>query len=233
MAIGLNLASVEPLADLVGSHGSGVSTSSKHSSREPSLYFLVCGIERDLALSRMRSDAGLKIVGHDHGRGAAEELKGVHMAARPDILLHVERRLEVAVPAEGAHHEQVDLGHLAGHGVHERHRGRRPVGLHVSPGLVPHAADDAAPDGELAVALVEAVVGHRGLARGGGRLGILRAQELERHVRVRELSVHAAPVGIGVDGNDRGFIREQPPVDLEVRHALRVVPCQAMIPSLR
>lgn len=181
----------------------------------------------------MRSDAGLKIVGHDHGRGAAEELKGVHMAARPDILLHVKRRLEVAVPAEGAHHEQVDLGHLAGHGIHERHRGRRPVGLHVSPGLVPHAADDAAPDGELAVALVEAVVEHRGLARGGGRLGILRAQELERYVFLRELPAHTVPVGIGVDRNGRSFIRDQPPVDHGVRHLLRVTPCQAMSPSPR
>lgn len=51
----------------------------------------------------MRPDAGLKIAGHDHGRGAAEELKGVHVAAQPDILLHVEYRLEVAVPAEGGH----------------------------------------------------------------------------------------------------------------------------------
>ena len=181
----------------------------------------------------MRPDVGLRIGGHDHGRGAAEELKGVHVAAQPDILLHVEYRLEVAVPAGGAHHEQVDLGHLAGHGVHEHYRGPRPVGLHVSPGLVSHSADNAAPDGELAVALVEAVIGHWGLARGSGRLGVLGVQELERHVRVRELSVHAVPVGIGVDGNDRGFIREQPPVDLGVRHALHVVPCQAMIPSLR
>lgn len=102
----------------------------------------------------MRLDAGLKIAGDDHGRGAAEELKGMHVAARPDILLHVEYRLEVAVPPEGgAQHEQVDLGHLAGHGVHERYRGPRPVGLHVSPGLVSHSADNAALDGELAVAL--------------------------------------------------------------------------------
>lgn len=31
-------------------------------------HFLVGGIERDLALSWMRLDAGFKIVGHDHGR---------------------------------------------------------------------------------------------------------------------------------------------------------------------
>ena len=97
----------------------------------------------------------------------------------------------------GARHEQVDLGHLAGHGVHERHRGPRPVDLHVPTGLVPHAADDVAPDGELAVALAEAVVGHRGLARARGRLGVLGVQELERHARPRELPVHAVPVGTG------------------------------------
>lgn len=196
-------------------------------------HFLVCGIERDLALPQVRPDAGLEIVGHNHGCGAVEELKGVHMAVRPDILLHVECRLEVAVPAEGAHHERVDLGHLAAHGVHERHHGPRPVGLHVSSGLVPHAADDAAPDGELTVTLVEAVVGHRGLARGSGRLGILRVQDLERHVCLRELPAHAVPVGIGVDGNGRCFIRDRPPVDLGVRYLLRVAPCQAMSPSPR
>ena len=94
---------------------------------------------------------------------------------------------------------------------------------------MPHAADDVAPDGELAVALAEAVVGHRGLARGRGRLGVLGVQELERHARPRELPVHAVPVGIGVDGPGRYFIREQPPVDLGVRHALSVVPCQARV----
>lgn len=193
-------------------------------------HLLVGGVERDLALPRVRPDAGLQVVGHDHGRGAAEELEGVHVAAQPGILPHVERRLDVAVPAEGeARHEQVDLGHLAGHGVHERHRGPRPVDLHVSPGLVPHAADDVAPDGELAVALAEAVVGHRGLARGRGRLGVLGVQELERHARPRELPVHAVPVGVGVDGPRRGLIREQPPVDLGVRHSLGVVPCQARV----
>lgn len=40
-------------------------------------HFLVGGVERDLALPRVRPDAGLEIVGHDHGRGTAEELKGV------------------------------------------------------------------------------------------------------------------------------------------------------------
>lgn len=94
---------------------------------------------------------------------------------------------------------------------------------------MPHAADDVAPDGELAVALAEAVVGHRGLARGRGRLGVLGVQELERHARPRELPVHAVPVGVGVDGPCRGLIREQPPVDLGVRHSLGVVPCQARV----
>ena len=149
------------------------------------------------------------------------------MAAQPGILLHVERRLDVAVPAEGeARHEQVDLGDLAGRGVHERHRGPRPVDLHVAPGLVPHPADDVAPDGELAIALAEAVVGHRGLARGGGRLGVPGVQELERHARPRELPVHAVPVRVGVDGPRRRLLGKEPPVDPGIGHALGVLPRQ-------
>lgn len=103
----------------------------------------------------------------------------MHVAAQPDILLHVEYRLEVAVPAEGGGTPRTGGPWTPRRSRDPRaHRGHRPVDLHVSPGLVSHSADNAAPDGELAVALVESVVGHRGLVAAAAALAFSECRSL-------------------------------------------------------
>ncbi len=122
-----------------------------------------------------------EVVGDDAGRRAAQEGEGVHVAQQPCILLHVERRLDVTVPAEReAGHEQVHLPDLAGRGVHEPHRGPRPVDLHVPARLVPDSAHHVAGHRVLPVALAEPVVGHRRHAGLRALVRVLRVQQLER-----------------------------------------------------
>ena len=129
---------------------------------------LVRGVEHDLALPRVGGDAGLEVVGRDVRGGASEELERVDVAAQPGVLLHVEGRLDVAVPAEGqAGDEQVDLRDDAGRRVDEGHGRTGPVDLHVPARLAADPAHDVPADRELPVPLAEAVVGHRRLAPRG------------------------------------------------------------------
>ena len=129
---------------------------------------LVRGVEHDLALPRVGGDAGLEVVGRDARGGASEELERVDVAAQPGVLLHVEGRLDVAVPAEGqAGDEQVDLRDDAGRRVDEGHGRTGPVDLHVPARLAADPAHDVPADRELPVPLAEAVVGHRRLAPRG------------------------------------------------------------------
>lgn len=176
-------------------------------------------------------DAGPQVVGDDAGRRASQEGEGVHVAQQPCILLHVERRLDVAVPAEReAGHEQVHLPDLAGRGVHEPHRGPRPVDLHVPARLVPDAAHHVARHRVLAVALAEPVVGHRRRAGLRAPVGILRVQELERDAGPRELAVDACPVGVGVHRPGVAPAGEQQRVGGLLGHPLDVLPGDAPLP---
>ncbi len=189
----------------------------------------VCVVDDDLALAGMALDARLEVVRHDAGGRAAEVAECVHVAAKPCILLHVERRLDPRHAAEGqAGHEQVDLGDLARRRVDDRHRRPGPVDLHDPSRLVPDAAHDAFPHGELAVALAEAVVTHRRLAPRGARVPVLGVQALERHPVAGELPVDALPVGIGVDGGLVRPLGEKAVVDLAVRERAGVLPPEAL-----
>ena len=90
----------------------------------------VCLVEDDLALLRMLPHAREQVVGDDDRRASPEEGEGMHMAAQPCILLHVQRRLGIGVSAEWqGGHEEARLRHLAGRGAHKLHRGPRPVDL--------------------------------------------------------------------------------------------------------
>ena len=65
-------------------------------------------VQHDLALARMRDDAGLQIVAHQAGRGTAEPLVHRHMGPQPRVLRHAERGYHERVPAERRHgHERI------------------------------------------------------------------------------------------------------------------------------
>ena len=167
---------------------------------------LVRGVEHDPALPRVGGDAGLEVVGRDARGGASEELERVDVAAQPGVLLHVEGRLDVAVPAEGqAGDEQVDLRDDAGRRVDEGHGRTGPVDLHVPARLAADPAHDVPADRELPVPLAEAVVGRGRLAPRGALLAVLAVQEPERDADLRELGVGRGPEHDG----DAGFRRVQ------------------------
>ena len=176
-------------------------------------------------------DAGPQVVGDDAGRRASQEGEGVHVAQQPCILLHVERRLDVAVPAEReAGHEQVHLPDLAGRGVHEPHRGPRPVDLHVPAGLVPDATHHVAGHRVLPVALAEPIVGHRRRPGLGALVRVLSMQQLERDAGPRELAVDACPVRVGVHRPGVAPAGEQQRVGGLLGHPLDVLPGDAPLP---
>ena len=182
-------------------------------------------VQLDLALARVPGHARLQVVRHDAGRRAAHVGERVHVAARPCILPHVQRRLDVGQAAEGqAGHEQEDLGDLARGGVDERHRRPGPVDLEYPPRLVPDAAHHLPSHRELPVALAEPVVGHEGLALRPRPVAVLLVQPLERHADPGELAVDAVPVGVRVDRPVVHPLREQQRVGLRVRHPLDVLP---------
>lgn len=106
--------------------------------------------------------AGLEIIRGDAERRAAQEGEGVHMARQQCILLQVERRLNAAVPAERkTGHKQVHLPDLAGHRVHESHRGHQPVDLHAPARLVPDGVHHVAGHRVLPAPLTEPVERNR------------------------------------------------------------------------
>lgn len=182
-------------------------------------------VQLDLALARVGPHAGPEVVGHYAGRRAAHVGERVHVAAKPCILSHVQRRLDVGQAAEGqGGHEQEDLGDLARGGVDERHRRPRPVDLKNPAGPVPDAAHDLLPHRELAVALAEAVVGHEGLALRPLLVAVLLVQPLERDPDPGELAVHALPVGVRVDVPVADLLGEERGVDLRIRHPLGLRP---------
>lgn len=191
-------------------------------------HLAVRAVELDLALLRVPGHARLQVVRDDAGRRAADVGEGVHVAAQPCILPHVQRRLDVGQPAEGqAGHEQVDLRHLARGRVDERHRRPGPVDLEDPPRLVADAAHHLPSHRELPVALAEPVVGHEGLALRPRPVAVLRVQALQRDADPGELAVDAVPVGIRVDRPVVHPLREQQRVRLRVRHPLDVLPGDA------
>ena len=148
------------------------------------------------------------------------------MAAQPCILLHVQRRLGIGVSAEWqGGHEEVRLRHLAGHGVHELHRGPRPVGLERPSRLVADPARDIAPLGISRVSLAEPVIGHPWPAFGPRGVCMLAVQQPERHAGLPELPVDRIPVRVGTGAFGRiGLLREEPRIEPAPFHALRIPP---------
>lgn len=118
---------------------------------------------------------------------------------------------------------------LARRRVDDRHRRPGPVDLHDPSRLVPDAAHDAFPHGELAVALAEPVVRHRWLAPRGARVPVLRVQPPERHPVAGELPVHALPVRVGVDVAVADLLGEERLVGLGIAHRLRLDPADAAL----
>ena len=186
---------------------------------------LVRGVEHDLALPRVGGDAGLEVVGRDARGGASEELERVDVAAQPGVLLHVEGRLDVAVPAEGqAGDEQVDLRDDAGRRVDEGHGRTGPVDLHVPARLAADPAHDVPADRELPVPLAEAVVGRGRLAPRGALLAVLAVQEPERDADLRELGVDRVPIRVRVHRPRLLALREQAGVHFPGARPFRFLP---------
>ena len=154
-------------------------------------------VEDDLALPGVLGDAGFEVVGHYHGYGAAEEPEHAHVAAQPGVLGHVQDGLDVGVPAERkGSHEQVDLRHPAGHGVHGRHRGPRPIDLAHAPRLVADPAGHLLGYGEVAVSPAEPVVAHRHHAGFPADVPVLGVEQLQGDADLRHIPVDVFPVGL-------------------------------------
>ncbi len=173
----------------------------------------------------MAPDARLEVVRHDAGSRAAEVAERVHVAAKPCILSHVQRGLDVGQAAEGqAGHEREGLGDLARGRADERHRRPGPVDLEYPAGPVPDAAHDLPSHRELPVALAEAVVGHEGLALRPLPVAVLLVQPLERDPDPGELAVDAVPVGVRVDVPVADLLGEERGAGLRTRHPLGLRP---------
>lgn len=180
---------------------------------------LVGLVEDDLALLGVPGDAGLEVVGDYHWYRTAEELEHPHMAAKPRVLGHVQGGLHIGVPAEReGGDEEVHLRDLAGHGVHDRHRGPRPVDLADPGGLVADPAGDLLGHGEGPVALAEPVVAHGHLAVLRADVTVLQVEQLQRDAHLRQLPVDVFPVGLLEHADVVVAVREEQPVDLVVRH---------------
>ena len=134
----------------------------------------------DLRVVQVRlAHAGLKVVGHDPARAAAEELKRPHVRLHPGPLIHADHRADEQVPRAGQHHRErpdpppalrprvdpqaqvavVDLGLLAG-------RERRPPHLQLRPPgplgeMRSHVAAHAGHAGLQPLLVPEPLVDHR------------------------------------------------------------------------
>ena len=113
------------------------------------------------------------------------------MALQPRPLLHVERRLDVAVLRVGqARDEEVGIGPLERRRALEPHDRAVPVDLHHLAGLVLQVVGDVARGDVLGVVAAERRVALGRQAVGGGPVAVLLVEELEHHARLLELGVH-------------------------------------------
>ncbi|MCC6102496.1 MAG: hypothetical protein LIV22_01510 [Olegusella sp.] len=179
-----------------------------------------------LALLRMLLHAREQAAGDDDRRASPEEGEGMHMAAQPCILLHVQRRPGMGASAEWqGGHEEARLRHLAGHGVHELHRGPRPAGPGRPSRLVADPAHDIAPLGIFRISPAEPVIGHPWLAFGLQGVCMPAVQQPERHAGLPELPVDRIPVRIGTGAfGCIGPLREGPRTGLALFHAFCILP---------
>ena len=167
----------------------------------------------------MPRHSGFEVVGHYHGYRAAKELEHADMAAQPGVLGHVQGGLDIGVPAERkGSHEQVDLRHPAGHGVHDRHRGPRAIDLAHAPRLVADPAGHLLGYGEVAVSPAEAVVAHGHRAGLPADVAVFGMEEPQHDADLRHLPVDVFPIGLLEHADMVVPAGEKQPVHLIVRH---------------
>ena len=179
---------------------------------------LVAAVQYHL-IAVVGNGSGLGVVWNQQTRHAAEVIKGVDVAQKPVLLLHVAAGLRIGVPAARQYrHKNVSRPLFPGNAVGDVQRITGPVHLHGVPGLVCDAHGGLRNPRPAAVLLAVLGVRIRNAALAANLDAVLFPQKRQRHAVFRQFPVDIREIRHSIHRIVHVFPGEQNSLQLRIRN---------------